>query len=534
MNERKMHIWLKHKKRSLSRWLFSCSMTISIAVFLSAWFGFEALVNNNYHFTIAAFKANQITSDLFVNLSESFYLYLRTLNLVYCRAYGCITPYQDNMISVIAATAQANSRSFQQDLLLNQTADAIDRLRTEILDSSLPYGSDLSRWFSSVGREFDASVGDSSYTSFSDLKDVPTLSYVQTVYSVFVRMNWMIGMQNATGFNTSILLKTDQYLEFKSMLLNDLVPLVMAKLFRICESIKDFYKSSMYDSYVALLLWITGAALGLCYCLQIYSVWSVQTYLNSAIEGYGLLQKTDLSYELDKLAYCHNYFEFGNPFDEKERMNQALAIFVKTSGKDKGKYYQEFKVKKKAANILSKQLEDLSGMKALKLSRNQSNKIKSTRLFKGVMRSLIFGTILIVLIIASSSLIMVVNNLVEYSNSLKLMLISFSGVILKLQMDMSALALYSPYAISGLKSRWTEINNYAQSYRADQEKIVEFWNVWRPTLRSLLGSNSTIENIMYNNMCEEIIKYNKMDSEWTVCSKLNQNKTHLFNPCVAS
>lgn len=526
VNERKILIWLKHKKRNYSLWMFTCSIVAAVITFLASWLIFEELANFNFAFGNSALQANKVMSNIFMKLSDSLTFYYQTSSVRYCQANSCVTETQLSSIKDLVYTAKALEPSYQQDLLLNETAQAIDSLKTQLLDTDGLYGSDLNLWLKDASRDFDTKIGGSSYSSLANAKTMPTLGYVESVYSILVRLAWMIELQNLSKLDTKALDGSDQFVEFKYSVINDGVPLVLAKVYALAESLFPYLESSKYTTYIMVLLCATGVTLGLCYLFQLYSLWSVQTYLNYAVEAYALLREVDLVFELDKLENCRRYFEAKNQFAEREQINRAVAAYADSNGKKNDKSVQQYNINKKSASIFSREISEQNSKKVKKINRSQSTKFKSTRLFRGVKRSLILASILLVLVIVTVPILVAVNSLAKSSNTIKSLVTKCTAMHLKLQLDYSALNLYSPYAISELRSRWKDVSTLAASYRTDQQTLVEFWNVWRPTLRSLLGSGNTIETVLYGNMCQEVRAYNKLAANWTACSKLNQNIGH--------
>ena len=104
MNERKMLIWIQHKKRSHSKWMYTLSMRVVIIVFLSTWFVFEYLLKNNYYYTSGVYSAAVSIDSICFGLSESALNYFKKANHKYCLEENCITPTEINYLNLMYAT----------------------------------------------------------------------------------------------------------------------------------------------------------------------------------------------------------------------------------------------------------------------------------------------------------------------------------------------------------------------------------------------------------------------------------------------
>ena len=527
MNERKMHIWIQHKKSSHSKWMYTLSMGVVIMVFLSSWLMFESIVNIDRYFTSGVYSAAESIDYIFFGLSESVLSYFKKANHIYCVEENCITASEIKYLNQIYGTDDIYKHILNQQLLyMNQTASELDKLNQDILFSSKGYGIKIFEWLKSAESDYNSRIAHSSYMQIQPELKIPTMPFFQLANSLLVRLRWLRDLEVKTNHSLEEMRKSALYLEYRDDMINSVFQLVLKRLLNGYKSLLSLLQSSSYSHYYNILLWVTGSILVACYLMMFGSLWSIQKFLNSAIHGYTLLQKRDLSYEIDKLTYCINFFEFCDPFEERESMAEAVTAFIKTSGKDRAKYYNEFNVPKSKKSQLVVQTNaggENAGKKAVnEMRRNQTSKFKSNRLNNGVLRAITWGSLLIILVIATLALSLVVDNLVKDSRSLKLLVMGSSSILLSMELDFASLVIFSPYCVDNLSPRWKESGQMMLNYKTNQQAFVGFWNEWRIPLKKLLGENNTIENLVYGDICKEVISYNFLPASWPICQDLNQ------------
>jgi hypothetical protein len=524
ISERKMHIWIQHKKRSNSKLMYSLSMGVVILVFLATWFVFESIVNNNYYFTTGIYKAAESIDFIFFGLSESVVSYLKKASQVYCVKENCITANQFNYLNqAYGADDIYKYMSNQQLKYSRQSADDLDKLQKDILFSNKLYGPEIFNWLKTSESDYNNRVAHSSYMQLQPQLMIPTMPFFQSVNSILARLTWLREQEVRTNHSLAEMEKSDLYIEYRNDMINSAFQLVMKRVINGYKSLISLLQSSSYSQYYKILLWVSGSILVTCYVMMLGSLWSIQKFLSSAIHGYSLLQKRDLSYEIDKLNYCVNFFEYCDPFEEKEAMAEAVTAFIHTSGKDRAKYYNETNVRKSKAITHPRKGNDNAGKNAVnEMRRNQASKFKSSKLYSGVKRAVTLGTLLIILVISTLALTVLVDGLIKDSRDLKLMVMGSSSIMLSMELDFASVLIFSPYCVQHIAPRWKDSIQLLLNYKTDQQSFVGFWNEWRIPLKNMLGANNTIENIVYGDICKEVISYNSLPSEWPICQNLNQ------------
>ena len=524
ISERKMHIWIQHKKRSSSKMMYSVSMGVVILIFLTTWFAFETIVNNNYYFTSGVYKAAESIHFIFFGLSESVMTYFKNLNQVYCEEENCITANQTKYLNQMYGTSDIYNYTLGQQLgFMNQTADELDKLHKDILFSNKLYGTDIFDWLKTSESDFNSRVGHSSYIQQQPGLKVPTMPFFQSANSILTRLTWLRDEEIRTNHTLAEMRKRDLYIEYKNDIINSAFQLVLKRILNSCKTLVSLVQSSSYSQYYNMLLWVSGSILVVCYLMMLVSLWSIQNFLSSAIHGYSLLQNRDLSFEIDKLNYCLNFFDYCDPFEEKESMAEAVTAFIQTSGKDRAKYFNETNVKKSKVVSHSRKGIDSAGRKAVSETRmRQALKFKSNRLYRSIIRAMTLGTLLVILVISTLSLTLAVDSLVRDSRDLKLMVMGSSSLLLTMELDFSSVLIFSPYCVQNIAPRWNKATQLMLNYKSDQQSFVGFWNQWRSPLKRILGQNNTIENMVYGDICKEVISYNSLPGVWPICQDLNQ------------
>jgi hypothetical protein len=400
------------------------------------------------------------------------------------------------------------------------TNKAVSRLLSEVLDSNTLFGGQMTDWIQKAETNFNSDRLKSYYSKIEAYQTMPTLSYVQSVSSMLVRLDWIIHAEKVAGTKPNALAANSHYIDLRNSVLNDGIQLVLERCLAISESMSQYFQTSKFSLNMMLLLGIAGAFLGVSYCFQITSLWSLQRHMNTAVEGYCCLKKYDIAFELDKLFNCRAFFDRGDFYDDRSRMAQAMVLFGLSNNREKERHSRNNAAQTSAP--LRADYGDMVSKKAMMLSRSQNNKLKSNRMFKGIFRSLIFGSMLIALVVSSSALVMVIYNKIKSNNELKSLVIRTSALILELHLEFSAMVLYNPYAISGLKSGWQEASVLVSNFKKDQQKTSSYLNTERQNIRKYLGNNSTLESMLYGNLCKEIASFNRYQTEWTICSKINK------------
>jgi len=366
INERKIRIWLEHKRKNYFKWMFTASMSITIAIFVISWFTFEALVLNNYYFTKGAFKFNQIASELFVGLAGSIESYLEKMNFNYCLQNGCLTAESKEIYAVLypnqemAKYYEGHRRSDTLD-----TSKAVSRLLSEVLDSKELFGDQITDWIKEAETSFNSDRNTSYYSKVEAYQKMPTLSYFQSVSSMLVRIEWLSRFEQKVNGDLSIATADSHYLDLRNSVLNDGMQLVLERCLAISESMNQYLQTSQFARNMMLLLGIAGAFLGVSYCFQITSLWSLQRHMNMAIEGYCCLKKPDLSFEMDKLFSCRAFFERGDFYDDRNRMSQALVLYGISNNRDKQRFVRNHVP---SAHSSAQNLGDIATKKAMMLS----------------------------------------------------------------------------------------------------------------------------------------------------------------------
>ena len=413
---------------------------------------------------------------------------------------------------------------FNRELeLLESSTSTIGRLYSEVFISETLMGEKLESWIRNFEANFKKNEdSEKSHSSTPQIQPVPNLRFVESMHDMIARLKWLVIFEESVGNDHGLTRSNAYYLDLWTSAINEALPLIMNRAFQISDSFNSFAQNSTFDRDIMILLLVSGLVLGLCYFFEILSLWKLQRFLNSAVEAYSLLKRSDLASELDKLEYCRNYYEKGNQFEEKERMSQALVIFVKAIGKEKAKYYKGLNSIQREVSNNGQDNQEAIGKKSLMLSRNKTNRMAAKRLFKGVFWSLIYGTLLIALVFLCSGLVIMVNNMVKANTDIKNITIKTTSHFLKAQLGFSALMIFNPYAISGLKSGWQDAANLIGNYRKDKQVLIGYLNSERQNLRILLGHNNTIEKIVYGDLCKEVATINRIETEWTICTDLDK------------